>query len=322
MTTDQPRQSAIEIRGVDPHDWPTALMHLLQPFPPEEQAQRREATLAAVAAGTLCLTGLRQAWWRGQPVGSFLTMRQPDHITLVWPPVLSSIAGLSAEDLEHACWQDICHTLDTDGSRLGQVLLDADEEQLAESLKQQGFAWQTELFFLARTFTEPWLETTEPAWTVESYSSATHARFARLIEATYQDSLDCRVLEGVRTGEEALASHKLSGEFDPDDWQIFTIDGADVALLLLSEHSSQDAVELVYFGVAPEFRGQGLGRAVLQRALSTARDTQRAAIFLAVDAGNLYANNLYAEYGWAELARRRACFRPSGPLARQSLTGS
>jgi len=322
MTGDRARHGEIEIRAVEPRDWPTALMQLLSPFPPEEQLQRRTATLAAVAAGTLSLTGLRQAWFHGQPVGIALTMLQPDGITLVWPPVIDHNAGTMHARIEQACWDDICHTLDTDGSRLGQVLLDASEDHLAETLKPFGFVWQTELFFLARTFTEPWLEVSEPAWSAESYSSATHARFARLIEATYQDSLDCRVLEGMRTGEEALASHKLSGEFAADHWQIFTRAGQDAALLLLSEHASQDAVELVYFGVAPNFRGQGLGRAVLQRALSTARDLGRAAIFLAVDAGNNYANDLYAEFGFAELARRRACFRPSGSRAGKSSTGS
>lgn len=322
ITTSQVSDDGLEFRGVVPDDWPVALMQLLSPFPEEERLQRRDATLAAVAAGTLSLEGLRQAWWQGQPVGIFLTMRQPDNVTLVWPPVVTGHAEHAPGQIERACWGDICRSLDTDGSRLGQVLLDASEEEQAASLKQFGFVWQTELFFLARTFTEPWPQVPEPEWSVESYSPATHARFARLIEATYRDSLDCRVLEGVRTGEEALASHKLSGEHRPDLWQIFTIDGRDAALLLLSEHASQDAVELVYFGVAPEFRGRGLGRAVLHAALTIAGGTQRAAIFLAVDAGNSYANKLYAEFGFAELARRRACFRPCCDLAHESSTGS
>ncbi|MBI1346963.1 GNAT family N-acetyltransferase [bacterium] len=322
MTTARAAAEDIRFQSVAPENRPDALLQLLAPFPEDERIQRRDATLAAVEAGTLSLDGLRQAWWGAQPVGIFLTMQQPDHVTLVWPPVIAPSAELSREDIEQACWGDICEVLDHDGSRLGQVLLDASEADLAESLMPWGFHWQTELFFLARTFTEPWTESPEPAWSVESYSSATHARFAQLIESTYQDSLDCRILEGIRTGEEALASHKLSGEHRPDLWQIFTIDGRDAALLLLSEHASQDAVELVYFGVAPEFRGQGLGRAVIQRALSTSRNTGRAAIFLAVDAGNGYANTLYATFDFAELARRRACFRPRGGAAHKSSTGS
>ena len=85
----------------------------------------------------------------------------------------------------------------------------------------------------------------------------------------------------------------------------------------MNEHPDQDAVELVYFGIVPEFRGQGLGRRVLSEGVRAAALTGRAVLFLAVDCGNTYANALYNELGFTELARRRVMVRRSSQLARE-----
>ena len=57
--------------------------------------------------------------------------------------------------------------------------------------------------------------------------------------------------------------------------------------------------------------------AAQQAALQAAALTGRAAMFLAVDCGNTYANALYGELGFAELARRRVMIRRCSELARK-----
>ena len=76
-------------------------------------------------------------------------------------------------------------------------------------------------------------------------------------------------------------------------------------------------MELTYFGIVPEFRGRGLGRKILIDAVRAAAIAGRSVIFLAVDCGNTYANALYSDFGFAELARRRVMIRSSGPVARE-----
>lgn len=318
-----PGDSLIRIEAVPPSDWPEALRLLFLPFPEGERESRAVATLKSVEQGSLSLAGLRRAWREGQPVGVALTMSQPDGVTLVWPPVVDPFAA-APDDVFDALTIDICERLDRDGARLGQVLLDADDETTRARLRSFGFFWETSLFFLARALADPVPDDGLPwAWVAETYRATNAARFAVLLEATYQGSLDCPWLEGLRTGAEALASHRLSGTFDPDLWKIFIREGErgeseDIGLCLLNDHPDQDAVELVYFGVAPEYRGQGLGRALIIDALQRAAARGRAAMFLAVDAQNHYANSVYADLEFSELARRTVLFRPPGGRERES----
>jgi mycothiol synthase len=150
----------------------------------------------------------------------------------------------------------------------------------------------------------------------EKFTPETVARFVQLIEQTYQGSLDCAYLNGIRTGDEAIVSHKLSGEFHPDCWSLYTVEGHDAGVAMLNDHPDQDAVELVYIGVAPHARGQGLGRRMLQDCIRDAVGRGRAVMFLAVDCENRFANALYGEFQFAELARRRVMLRHPFGLAR------
>lgn len=157
----------------------------------------------------------------------------------------------------------------------------------------------------------------KPAISFETYRSENAGRFARLVEATYQGSLDCPHLNGIRSGDEALLSHKLSGEFDPNCWLLYSLEGRDAGLILLNDHSDQSAVELVYLGVAADARGNGLGRAMLKEGFRQAAQRGRVVVFLAVDCQNHFANALYSEFDFTELARRQVMLRQPKALARQ-----
>lgn len=317
---------ALEVGPVPPEDRESALALLFQEFSEVERRERIAATLQAVSDGRFSLDGFVQALVGHERAGVALTLSQPDGVTLVWPPAVTVDSPVSVNLLFSRLLEFVCQRLDADGSRLGQVLLNEHEEHLAERLRPFGFTAESRLFFLGRTLQDgsalPAVELSRVG-----FSPETAGRFARLIEATYRGSRDCPLLEGLRTGEEALASHRQSGVFRPEHWQIFTettsAGGAeDVAICLLNEHPEQDAVELTYFGVAPEWRGQGWGRKVICDAVQRAAAIGRGTMFLAVDAENHYANAIYAELSFVELARRQVLFRPCAGLARQSSTGS
>ena len=186
-------------------------------------------------------------------------------------------------------------------------------------LHRHSFDHMADMFFMARMLTEKDFE--PPAGNkdidFETFTDANAGRFASVIERTYEQSLDCPFLDGFRNGADALVSHRLSGSFDPAGWRLYRIDDQDAGVLLMNEHPDQDAIELVYFGIVPEFRGKRLGRAILADGVQAAALTRRAAMFLAVDCGNTYANALYGELGFAELARRRVMVRRSSQLAHE-----
>ncbi len=310
----------VNVLPVPDADHEAVLRDLFVMFPADERDERLAAVKQSVAQGSLSLAGLRQACRDGVRVGVLLSMAQPDRITLVWPPViLPEVDG--ENEISAALMDDLRARVDGDGTRIAQVLLEPHETELAARFEQVGFRWRTELFFLARTLQDlPEVPASAATW--RPYTEERSAEFAALLERTYQGSLDCPWLEGLRSGAEALASHRLAGRFDPTLWGTYELDGQAAGLCLLNDHADQDALELVYFGVAPEFRGRGLGRRMIVEALHRAAARGRVALFLAVDAQNAYANAVYADLGFAELARRVARFRPCGPLARDSSTRS
>ena len=295
-----------------------ALRLLFARFPVDEQPSRLEETLRSVKRGSLNLDGLLLAEEHGQPVGAALTMLQSDSVTLVWPPTISCQTSDVAA-VENGLMTRICQVMDASETKLGQSLIAPEDAAEADLLQQHGFEHAADMFFLARPLAndEPWEDWTEQDLDHELFTEATADRFAATIERTYEGSLDCPVLNGFRSGAEAMASHRLSGCFDPAGWRLYRMGDQVVGLLLMNEHPEQDAIELVYFGIVPEFRGRGLGRRLLRDGLQAASYTGCAVIFLAVDCGNTYANTLYDEQGFAELARRKVMVRRSAGLARK-----
>ena len=317
----------LTVTAADSSNRETALRLLFARFPVEEQAARVQSTLLAAEQERLNLDGLLLARAGELSVGAALVMLQPDGIALVWPPVVSC-GAVDEVAVEDALMAEVCRRIDEANARLGQSLLSPDDVVEAELLARHGFAPAADLFFLARALQSSDAELTvadlsaEPLLAgrsviAETFRDDNAARFAAVIEQSYRYSLDCTYLKDFRTGTEALASHKLSGIFDPSSWLLYSIDGRDAGVLLLNEHPDQDAIELVYIGVIPEFRGLHLGRCMLREGVRLASHRGRAAMFLAVDCENRYANAVYSELSFAELARRRVLLRHPRGLARQ-----
>lgn len=309
---------SLEISFVAPEDRAIALRLLFARFPLEEQQSRLTEALRSVERGTLNLDCLLLAKENDQPVGVTLAMHQQDGITLIWPPVLTCRA-VDQTAVEDGLLHRLCDEVDGAKSKLAQALLDPDDVAETELLRRHGFDHLGDMFFIARTLTEQDFELSanDGEFDYETFTEANADRFASVIERTYQGSLDCPFLDGFRTGADALVSHRLPGSFDPNGWRLYRIGSEDVGVLLMNEHPEQDAIELVYFGIVPEFRGRGLGRKVLAHGLQAAAITGRVALYLAVDSGNTYANALYGELGFAELARRRVMIRRCGESARK-----
>lgn len=315
---------SLNISLVGPEESAVALRFLFARFPVEEQQSRLAEALRSVEQGRLRLDALLLAKAGDQPVGATLAMHQEDRVSLVWPPVVSCQAT-DVTEVQDALMKGLCAEIDREGSNLAQALLAPDDDDERAMLKRHGFEHLADMFFLARTLSEQDYQIaadddfSDDAREIdfETFTDNNRDRFARVIEQTYQQSLDCPFLEGFRNGADALFSHRLSGSFDPAGWRLYRQGTCDIGVLLMNEHPDQNAIELVYFGIVPEFRGRGLGRTMLAEGIQAAALTGRAALFLAVDCGNTYANALYGEHQFAELARRCVMVRRSSQLARK-----
>jgi ribosomal protein S18 acetylase RimI-like enzyme len=142
--------------------------------------------------------------------------------------------------------------------------------------------------------------------TLEPYSAANHNLFRQAIAESYHDTLDCPSLSGMRDIDDVIAGHKAVGPFDPQLWSVLISEGQPVGCLLLAEIPARRGLELVYLGLAPISRGQGLGRILMQRVLGIASRRHFDVATLAVDAANIPAARLYRRCGYVSVAQRVA----------------
>ncbi len=142
--------------------------------------------------------------------------------------------------------------------------------------------------------------------TFVTYAEATHALFIEALERSYEDSLDCPALTGLRATEDVLATHRAAGRHDPALWCVACAGDAPMGVLLLSQVLRRPALEVVYMGVVSSARGQGIGHALLARAVGECAARHMSAITLAVDDANHPALRMYQQWGFTEMARRRA----------------
>jgi mycothiol synthase len=271
------------------------------------------------ARGEIDLSGLWIARERaGRIVGALLTQALAGKAAAVWAPEVKPSWRRPA--LAAGLIQTALADLKGRGFRLAQAVLDESAGlRAARDLTRGGMPRITELLYLERDTALPLsvagkgnarpdlkkrpFASSDFEW--QPFEPALEAEFRSVLQATYVGSLDMPELEGARTLDDIMESHRATGRFDAGRWQLgYVPDKRQAAsVLLMAEVPGRDVWEVVYLGLTPEARGQGLGRAVLQHALALAR-THVPRLELAVDCRNLPATRLYHSTGFVARDRR------------------
>lgn len=194
------------------------------------------------------------------------------------------------------------------GVTMAQALIDPEHRAVQRALIDSGFEDVAELVYLARRVTGPTpsggLSDDYRLW---RYDGSTHHRFARTIERSYEDSLDCPQLNGRRDIDDIIAGHKAAGEFDPELWMLLSdIENNDLGVMLLNRLNRREGYELVYVGLTPEARGKGLADGLLRKAIDTLAYEGGGQLITACDAANAPARRLYHRFGFCHIYVRRA----------------
>lgn len=213
---------------------------------------------------------------------------------------------------------------------------------MAQALTEPAHAWAQEAFLAAgfmhvgnltylRRGPVSWIATPAPnlgdAAELRTFASleaaagrkAAEAAFGAALEASYEQTLDCPELCGLRSISDVLDSHRATGQFDPRLWWVML--GGDAAAapaerkplgcLLLNPCKDQQTIELVYIGLAAEARGRGWAKPLLLHGMSVALQGRRGyEVACAVDDRNTPARNLYASLGFRESGHRVALVKP------------
>lgn len=205
---------------------------------------------------------------------------------------------------------------DLPDTRIVQALLTEHESAISRGCVMAGFEEIAWLAYMRRPtprsgqFREPAGSAWPAEVAVEPATSASESELMEALERSYVGTLDCPRLCGLRDTVDVLASHRSTGRYDVRWWWIIRHAGQPRGVMLFNPCPEQNSVELVYVGVSPELRGLGLGRLLMDLALSRLPERSESSISCAVDLANAPARRLYERYGFVEFGRRRALIRP------------
>lgn len=137
------------------------------------------------------------------------------------------------------------------------------------------------------------------------FDEAISERFERVVLESYQDSRDCPLLTGLRTGSEVLEGHRWSGNFLRRGWWLMRYRGRDAGVILLNGSQEEvNRLELIYMGLGAWARGHALGRTLMAKGFEVAATLNKKIIRLAVDEKNVHARRLYDELGFREVTQQ------------------
>lgn len=193
--------------------------------------------------------------------------------------------------------------------RIAQIQVELDNRTDDRFLRRHGYESLADLLYLVAVENQFPAKLPPGPLEFEPYCVANHTRLAQLVEATYQQTLDCPQLDGVRQIEDILVGYRATGVFDPSRWLIVRHQGENVGCLLLADHPENENWELVYMGVVAGHRGHGWGIDIARRAQWLTRQAGRPRLVLAVDAANRPAIRTYAAVGFRAWERRSVFLR-------------
>lgn len=301
------RNAAVSFRPARDAEIDPAIRLIACPSGQETQGNLKEFMRLATAhrqdAG-----GLWVAEQQGTILIAVLPVASPGRTMLLFVP--PSIRSSLHEQCLKQLVEEICQRAAGEGVHLAQILLDDPHARVFAVLEECQFARLAELLYLQvavpRNLRRPELPN---GWRLENYSPAMHGLFGRTILASYQQSLDCPKLNGLRDIEDILAGHRATGEFDPKLWFILREGHEAIGVLLLSAVPQADLIELVYLGVPPVHRGRGVGDLLVRHAMAAVSASKYSRLSLAVDAGNLPALKVYWRHGLQAIGRKVALLR-------------
>lgn len=282
-----------QVEPARPDDWSTALELALAHVPSEHRPARVQHCLNLLRSGILDPEGVLIGRRDDVIVAAQVCVPLQGSACLFWLPTCDDVLGdtLVRAGLE---W---CRSK---GWKIAQALARPEEYDRGAVLLRNGFRlitkieqWGRDLLDLANEM--------PPAWRLERHRPELAQQFADTVAHTYEGTLDCPELNGVRSIDEIMAGHRAQGKFHPDYWWLVFVEETPVGVLLLSEMADSASWELAYLGVVPGYRKRGMGRSLLIHAMHALSARPAAHLILAVDERNLPARRMYQSLGFVHL---------------------
>jgi ribosomal protein S18 acetylase RimI-like enzyme len=185
-----------------------------------------------------------------------------------------------------------------------QCLLVTDAGDDASRLQGAGFEHSCDLLYLVSHAGHFPASPVATSLTFTPVTQADMAHLARIVESTYEQSLDCPALDRRRDCRDVVEGYRATCRGDLSHWYFVHSDERDIGCLLLSRDERQIAWELVYMGLTPAVRGRGWGIELVRHAQWLIGRQRGERLVLAVDAANEPAIRIYAAAGFVAWDRR------------------
>lgn len=297
----------IEYRVATADERRAALELALRSVGPETRAAVVEAVSQHEPEALGPLDALVVADRGGDLIGALWIQPSPGQAAALWP---IEARGVGLDAVAEGLLREALRRVDACGVAMTQALLDSDDDPRVGTLARAGFQRIADLRYLGRSLRSADALRSDPEGVaVETYEPTQYDRLKRVLNQTYEGSLDCPAIEGRRALDDILTGYRATGRHDPRDWFFVTaVDDAgeprDAGVLLLTDHAAAQQYELVYMGLARSARGRGIGHAVVGEAIRVAARRGAERLMVAVDAQNTPARKVYEKAGFAEWGQK------------------
>jgi mycothiol synthase len=262
-------------------------------------AARLQNALALVADGIIAPGGILVAPGAGRLRGVQICVLLPGASVLFWLPRTEP----ANEILEDHLVQSALDWARSRGAKVAQAIISPLDRPFVGALRRRGFCHVTNLQYFEHSLENLSAPIIPEISHITYYDDNRHVFQATLLR-TYQETLDCPELNGIRTVDEIIAGHQAQGVFRPERWLLAWKAAQPVAVAMLAEIPDLGAWDLSYLGVVPEARRRGLGRELATLVLHLAKKSGAPKVLLAVDERNQPAIQLYQELGFLSLENR------------------
>jgi mycothiol synthase len=305
-------RASLSIARCPPHRFAEALALVLTEIAPSHRREIVQSLLKVENPEDLFNEPLIIAT-RGEELrGAAWGQRQTGNIAMFWPPQLAS-GETSSTAIQLA--DVVVRRLDDTAIEMTQSLLTSHDDSSAPILEAVGFSHLADLLYMnceSERFPSAIASTRELEF--EAYDGTKRGRLIDIIARTYEKTLDCVGLDGMRSIDDVINGYQGTGTYRASFWQFVRSGGKDVGLLLMAEHTQAKHLELMYMGLAPEVRKRGWGRQIVEHAKWLAGKAHAERIVLAADSKNTPALQMYRAAGF-EIWDRRTVFVRFPPLA-------
>lgn len=287
---------SIEISVARSDEWPAAFDLALQQVPDAERPTRVANALALLGAGEIDPAGIIVARTPHGLAGVQVCVPLRGSSGVFWLPQVKS--PWRDRDLAQRLVQAALTWLRGRGAKLAQALVHPNDLTQTEALTHCGFQHVTRLQYLRHDLIDIPAAPTPAELRFRAFAPDIEPVFQLTLLRTYEQTLDCPELNGIRTIEEVMDGHRAQGIWRPDTWWLASLASEPAGIVLLTQLADVDGYDLSYVGVLPEYRRHGLGKALALHAMHAASDRDTLQLLLAVDQRNHPARRLYQSLGF------------------------